>query len=235
MTDPQELELYNGRRLPSATDLRKQLRLGLEAVITEERKNREVHGPEDTYPLQRRLGGIEETAKDYGNAFRDFARDVRAVVEEELIEAVGDQDGIPNIGITIPDTDGTDLKVTVDVTNSYDIDVDALDSAVVFEILHDRADTIKAMFEAEYRGDGEASQGALADVLAHAMRRARDQGKFQPQVSKVRQLARSLARRPDGEKLASTVMDAVTKSPIYKGVKVERVQPKESRQEVGDG
>jgi hypothetical protein len=226
MTNSQDLVLHDGRHVPAAPDLRKQLHLGLDAMITEGRAGRTVAAPEDTYPLQRRLAAVEETAKDYGRAFSEFARDVRAVVEEELADAVGEQDGIPMSGLTVPDTDGTDLKITLDARNEYDVDRDALFPALAYAVLSEQSDAISAMFRAEFTGDGDTAQAALVGLLTYAMGRAVNHGRFEPRVSKVRATAKELARQPGGDVLAGTVTDAIRKTVLYRGVRVERTQPK---------
>jgi hypothetical protein len=231
MTEPdQELILHDGRKLPAATDLRRTLRAGLDAAIAEEETALAAKGdplPEDYYHAFRRYGAIAETAADYGRAFADFARDVRkSAVLETLATAVGEQDGVPNQGITVPDIDGTDLKIEIDAANSYSFDESALRNATAFQFMTDRHEQLVKMFQSEFHGDGEEAVRLLSELLADAMAVYTSLGKFVPQVSKVRAAAATVARMEGGETVAAALKQATTKKTDFKGVKVTREQPK---------
>jgi hypothetical protein len=232
-TVPQEngLALHDGRFLPSTPDLRRTLRLGLDSVLSEgyaARGGQEVKKPEDAYPLLRALGALSETMRDYGRAFTEAAREVEARAGDDLIEMYGEQDGIPNGNATVPDTDGTELKVSVDYMNEYSFDVNALISASIMETLASAYVRERAgmMFQAEFNGDGAESTRLLAELLAEGVDRVLALGKFQPQVTKTRALAKTLSTQgADG--VASTITDATTKTVKNKGIKIVREQPKE--------
>lgn len=234
-TVPQEngLALYDGRFLPSTPDLRRTLRRGLDSVLSEgyaARGGQEVKKPEDAYPLLRALGALSETMRDYGRAFTEAAREVEARAGDDLIEMYGEQDGVANDNASVPDTDGTTLKVSVDYLNEYAFDVDALINAVITEAVGNPRDTIRkglaVMYQAEFAGDAEKSVEHLCWVLSEVVQRVLALGKFQPQVTKTRALAKLLSTRGlDG--VASTVADATTKTVRNKGVKIVREQPKE--------
>lgn len=224
-----DLVLHDGRKVPATQDLARLLRLGLNQVIAEERAGKTFETPEDTYAMARRLGSMEEVAKHYGRTFTTFSGDVRLALEEVLVDAVGEQDGVPTSGYVVPDTDGTDLKIGLDTSNSYSVDKDALKSALAFVIMSRYDSMIADMFKAEFDGRGEDAQTMLAELLTEAMEEYAGQGKFEPQVTKVRATAKLLARIPGGEKISAIVTAAIKKTVNYKGVKVERVQPKAAK------
>jgi hypothetical protein len=224
-----DLVLHDGRKVPATQDLARLLKLGLLQVVAEERDGKTFETPEDVFAAVRRLGTMEETAKSYGRAFTGFSGEVRKEIAEFLVDAVGEQDGVPTSGLTVPDADGTDLKVSRDTKNEYDIDRDSLKSALAFSIMKQYDNMIAEMFRAEFDGRGDDAQTMLAEVLTEAMQMYADQGKYEPQVTKVTATAKLLARLPGGDKISAIVMGAIKKRTIFKGVTVERVQPKATK------
>lgn len=225
------LQLYDGRQLPATPDLRRALREGLDHVLAEEFKARggtDIEKPEDAFPLLRRLGGMSETARDYSRAFADFAREVEARAGDDLIEMHGEDDGIPRGSAKVPDSDGSVIKVAPDYVNEYAFDVDALISAHVARLLADDQHRARLgeMFAAEFEGDGDRSTELLADVIAAAVHGVLELGKFTPQVTKTRALAKILSQHGQ-DRVASTISDATTKTVKHKGTKIEREYPKE--------
>lgn len=230
-TEEQGLTLHDGRQLPATPDLRRTLRLGLEQVLTEEyaaRGGQEVEKPEDAYRTLRRLGGMSETARDYSRAFVDFAREVEARAGDDLIAMHGEDDGIPKGSASVPDLDGTTLKIKPDYLNEYEFDVDALISAAIASLLEQEAvrGQVGKMFQAEFSGEAERSVELLVDVMTMAVSNVLALGKFQPQVTKTRALAKMLSGWGQ-DAVASTIGDATTKIVKHKGTKIEREQPKE--------
>ncbi|HEY2101421.1 MAG TPA: hypothetical protein VGH72_33495 [Pseudonocardia sp.] len=231
MTDSDETALVlGGQTLPTARNIRTVLREQIEAgVITERRRRGDVHQPEDTFPMQRSLADVIRACLEYRDAF-DFARkEALAIAEEELITAVGDQDGIPASPLTVPDAEG-DVKITLDTQNEYDIDPDALRSAVAFAVLSDSAELIERLFREDIRQtpdqDWDEREGILAQLITDALTMLGTLGKFTPQVSKVRAFAAELARTPGGDGVSSTVSSSIRKNVRYRGVKVERKEGK---------
>lgn len=232
MTDPEKgLALHDGRQLPTTRDLRTVLREGLDAVQQEEYEKRggaAVSKPEDGYALLRRFGAMEETATDYMRAFGDFAKDVRERSGEQLAIMYGEQDGVPNDDATVPDLDGTTLKVKRQHENKYSFDLDSIISGTVVGMLSDPevSEALAEMFQAEFRGDPQVSISSLTWVLAEAVKRVLSTGKFEPQVTKVKKLAAQAASTGD-DQLASTVTGAIKKTTRLKGITITREQPKE--------
>lgn len=226
MTEPdaeQGLVLHDGQRLPSTPNLLKLLKQGLASVMAEIKTT--VDTPEDSFAGQRRLAAIAETAKSYGRAFTTFERDsVRPAMEDLLIDAVGEQDGIPTSGITVPDIDGTNIKISVNTENDYQIDQDALKSALAFALITERRERLGQMFAAEFEGNGDEAETILAEILTQAMESITAQGSFKPQITKVRATAKLLARLPGGPKIAATVTGAIKKKVNFKGITVDRTQ-----------
>lgn len=233
MTDQEKgLALHDGRHLPTTADLRTVLREGLDAVQAEEWEKRggaEVAKPEDAYALLRRYGAMAETATDYSRAFADFVKEIKGRAGDELSTMYGEQDGVPNADASVPDADGTTIKVKRDHENRYSFDLDSIISATVLLMLADPEvnEALAEMFQAEFRGDGATTITHLSWVIGDGVRRVLGTGKFEAQVTKVRALAKDAATAGD-DALASTVTGAIKKTTRLKGIQITREQPKEN-------
>lgn len=168
-----------------------------------------VHLPEDTFDMQRRLARTEELFKGYVTAFNAARQTLAQLREEELIEARGEQDGIPLDGMTVPDMEG-DIRITLDAPTVYDIDMDQLVAVLI-------ANLIKA---APVAGDIDLIHYAVTETVAAL----REWGKVEPQVSKVKAWGATLARNGRDQD-AATVRGAISKRNPYRGVKFERKAP----------
>jgi hypothetical protein len=218
-----ELEpAFPASQLPAPHDLVGELRLRLEAVVTEERARRgDVHAPEDIYESVRRIGALSEGLTDYGRAFVTIAKEANGFVEEELVEAVGEQDGVPNSGLRVPDVDGTDLKIELDTRNEYNIDTEIVMTGVAHLVV-----TTNPAMGSVQDGDEEDATDLVVELLMDAMTSLVACGQFKPQVTKVRAMATEIART--NPKVASTITDMIkrAKRSEFRGVKVKREQPK---------
>lgn len=184
----------------------------------------EVTVAEDTFDVQRRLTDARERLKGYADAFNDGAKMVSTLQEEELVDAVGEQDGIPMSGLTVPDPQG-DIRITVNNENSYDVDTDQLLAAVAARALigpsgRPVADSLRAVVEGDER-DPDDLEDILHSLLLGALRQLLRAGKFTPQVTKVKAYAAELSRSGRDD-LAAIVSGALTKTTTYKGVTVNR-------------
>lgn len=218
-----ELEPAFGRSLPAPHTLVGELRARLESTVLALRAERgEVHAPEDVWESVRALGAIAEGLADYGSAFSKVAKETRGYIQDELEVAVGEQDGIPNSGMSVPDVDGTNLQISLDVRNEYDIDIEPVKSGVLALVLA----TNPAMILVHELQGQDAVVDTLAELLADAMTTLLACGTFRPQVTKVRALATEIGRTDP--KVASTINGALSraKSVKFQGVKVKREQPK---------
>lgn len=208
--------LVDGLREP--TELKRALRERVQlAYSTLARERGEVHVPEDTFDMQRRLGGAHDLFKGYQAAFAEVVKLLKQLMEEELVEAVGEQDGIPNQGMTVPDIEG-DIRLSRDEPRVYAVDMDQL-VGVLTEVISDKV----------LREDLTATQqpsltGAAEFAVAQAVATLLSWGKFEPQVSKVRAYAATLARNGD-DRASSIVTGAITERSPYRGVKFERRKP----------
>jgi hypothetical protein len=218
--------------LPEPREFARLLRERLEAEIIRVREERgEVHQAEDVYQLSRGLSRYIEIAGEYKRAFDGTAKIAKQELENELIDAVGEQDGTPTGGLTVPDLDGTDIKLALDQANSYDIDASVLRSALAARILESGAvqeNVEQLAVSAAVHDDEEASgklDNYLAEVITLALEEYEQLGAFSPQVSKVRAFAKDLAGR-GADSLASLVSAAIRKTQTYRGVKVSREERK---------
>lgn len=240
MPDSGELEPMPeaARALPSPREFGAQLRTWLDDQIVRVRTLRgETSAPEDTHALVRSLRGFEETAGEYARAWSGAAKVAKQEIENELIEAVGEQDGVPQSGMAVPDHDGTSIRISLDTANSYDIDENALYPALAEVVLMttdvltdiENACLDAALAEPEDRPRATAERNAVvARALIVAMTELPRVGTFTAQVTKVRALAAELGRLGD-DALASTVTGAIRKTTTYRGVKTTREQPKEEK------
>lgn len=204
--------LVDGLREP--TELKRALRERVQlAYSTLARERGEVHVPEDTFDMQRRLGGAHDLFKGYQAAFAEVVKLLKQLMEEELVEAVGEQDGIPNQGLTVPDTEG-DIRLSRDEPKVYEIDLDQLVGVLVGVLELETAKTGLAFAAVE--GVERTVHCTVKTLLSW--------GKFEPQVSKVKAYAATLARNGD-DRASSIVTGAITEKSPYRGVKFERRKP----------
>lgn len=219
--------------LPEPSSLRRVLLDQVESAYAALRAARgPVTVPEDTFDAQRRLVQARELFAGYSDAFRKARTRIAQILEEELVEAVGEQDGRPNQGLTVPDASG-DIRVSLDMARVHDIDTDALVSWVAASYTQRLTELISASLgslgpayppadggewaTSSYAGDVYTEvQGALFALLGL--------GSFTPQVSKVRALAETLARNGHDSDAAVVRGTIVTRS-TYQGLKVERKSP----------
>ena len=223
--------------LPAPSEFARMLRDWLDAEILAVREQRgDVERPEDTHQLVRSLQGVVEIFGEYGRAFFTAAGVARQVLEEELATAVGEQVGAPGKptqGMTVPDLDGTMIKMVLDHANSYTIDLDTVRAALAELILATTdiaTDLQDAALDAALAApeDRAAATGALhvlvARILVHAMTAHDRFGKPSVGVTAVRKLAKDLGALGD-DKLAGAVTGAIRKTTDYRGVKITREQP----------
>lgn len=212
--------LVSGLREP--TDLKRELRARIQEAYAELVAERgEVHVPEDTFAMQRRLGLERDRFAAYASAFTEVTKLLRTLMEEELVEAVGEQDGIPNQGLTIPSADG-DIHLSLDTAKVYDIDMDQLLAVHTSQTLNtvdelDMLDNTRAPTKDEVAA-------LVTTVIDATVGTVLSWGKFELQISKVRAYAATLAR--NGRDDASAVVTgAISESHPYRGVKFERKSP----------
>lgn len=192
----------------------------------------EVTRPEDTYEVQRRLAGAADTLGEFERAFAAGRKAVNSYQREEFELALGDREVTPGESMKVPDAEG-DLRVGADTANVYNIDVEALISAVAATVIGTGAPgtSLDCWVTDVVNGDTDpfVDPESLPDILAQAIsdgvRTLITCGKFEPQITKVNAYADSLARSGD-DHLAATVNSAIVKTVKLKGVKVERKEPK---------
>jgi len=228
-------------RFPDHHTLAEALRDGVNTTLARLREERgPVHVAEDVFDTVRWMAGTAEKLDDYGRAFASAAATVRQYAEDELADAVGEQDGVPTSNLTVPDVDGSNIKLTKATSNTHTIDPDALLSAVAFAVLadldlagnvalalDDRYDRVELAARSTCDAAWEKADELLAEALMEAMRRYVALGSFGPQVTKVKAFALELARQDPA--VASTVSGAVKTTKGYAGVKMTREHPKTTK------
>lgn len=234
MTQPQDraLELADAT-IPAPRNIRAELKRQLnQAVLAERQRRGQVHVPEDTYPMHRALARVIETCGEYERAFKDAAKEARAIAQEELIDIVGESDGVPNQGMTVPDAEG-DVVISRDMGRVHEFDRDALFAAIAFEVIESLelarqvmktlglGPTGRSTEPEGYESDGEELESLLTGALMLAMQRLTECGKFEPQVTKVKTFTTSLARH-GADSVAAVVTSSHRIREVFKGLKVER-------------
>lgn len=214
--------LWQPLQMPAPTVLREALLLRLENLVVDARRERgAVTLPEDTFGLVRSLTQSRELLGEYKSAMVAAERFVDGEITEELTEAVGEQDGVPTANLTVPDLDGTNIRLLRDQANEYSIDLSALMAVVI-------ADVMSSWVLVERVRDATSASDAAELVMGgiqYAFERLLQTGKFEPQPTKLNAYAMDLAGTGKDD-LAAAVSSAVKKKTRYKGVKVERVQRK---------
>lgn len=232
-------------KFPDHRTLGKALQDGVNATMDQLREARgKVVTPEDTYETVRWAQGIAESFHEYGRAFAGAAALVGQYAEEELVEAVGEQDGIPTRGLTVPDVDGSDIKITKETSNTHHIDRDAVlralavsfvhqhDAAgMLAELLSDLYARVEMVDESTEEQVYRRAEEHLATLLILAFGELAALGTFNLQVTKVEAFSKELARRD--ALLASTVTGAMRKTVKYSGVKMSRTFPKSKEKPSG--
>lgn len=218
------------RSLPAPRDVGRALREALTARVNAEREARgEVHQPEDVSPLVRSLAGAKELLDEYARAFTGAAGLAREELDEELLAAVGEQDGVPLSGLTVPDLDGTDIRITLNKTNNHNIHQYTVLTAVI-------GHTIARMKggEPEQRENepDEEYDDRYWSWVFRVIERVLDQvlnlGSYSMQVSKVQAYAVALAGQGE-DNLAAVVRGSIKTTQNYRGTKLERKERKEKK------
>lgn len=222
---------------PDHRDLAQALRARVDAAVFELRQERgDVHAVEDVFPLVRWGQATAEKLNDYARAFATAAEHLTGYVSDELVEAVGERDGLPARNLVVPDVDGTDIHLTAQTSNVYLIDADNVLAAAVADLVRetDMAGELAAVLVKLYsvavpvpedreQAVYDEAEGLLVRFLLDGIERARDLGRLDLQVSKVRAFGKDVARRDTS--LAATVSTSVRSTTKFNGVKVQRVTP----------
>lgn len=183
----------------------------------------EVTSQEDVYAVVRKVTSWHEQAKGLKAAFEAARKQTGELLEDELVAAGGEQDGIPNQKtLKVPDVAG-DIRVTAKTEYVYHIDVESLISATA--AVHLGGTEVGNIIDI-VNGDHESiSPDQLPDVLAElidgAVRSVLSCGNFEPQVTKTTAYADSIARGGE-DALSGVVRDAIRRTEKFKGVEMKR-------------
>lgn len=202
--------------LPSPAALSEWLTSVIEAGVVRMRSERgPVTQPEDVYPAVRAVSRADDLLAAFEAAISAARTRIRGVLEEELAEAVGEQNGIPNGSLSVP-VDGQIVKIGAAYTNSYDIDTQQVAGAMVAAL----ADEWAGAQAHDPEGFALAAIEQIIDPDTGIL------GKTSAKPTKVKAVAASLAAR-ELDPLAAVARSAIG-SPVrtFKGVTVERSTPK---------
>lgn len=199
--------------LPPPPEVKRALIEQFNAAVARERQQRgDVARPADVWPMVRAVEAFRDLVDSYARALTDTSKTAKQVLEEELFEANGEQDGIPTSPLQVPDG-GSLIRVAANTANSYDFDRSQVVAALA------------ALVELEWAADPHQPNpaddpGQFAAIVAE---RALDMvGSAALKVTHVRALAAQLGHSGH-DALAQVVTDAIRSKRIYKGVSVDRV------------
>lgn len=181
----------------------------------------EVLQPEDTYDLHRRLQATREQMGGYERGFKEVGALIGQLQQEELVEAVGEQDGVPLSGLTIP-TAGGDIVVAPSFKRVNDIEPEAVQTAIVNGVVEAWMEPI----EHAAVHSTETLEESLRELVQQALTVLIGTGKWEPQISKLKATAQEWARSGHDD-LAGRLMAAHTVRQKYQDrVDVTRKEPK---------
>lgn len=142
----------------AAPALRAALIDGLRADVTDRRAARGVvAAPEDTFDVVRRLTDAGEVLRSFASAFTEAAKEADALTAEEATIALGEQDGVPNGSLFVPDGVGQRIAVRADWGPGDSVwDVGSL----IGWLIEDEVADVKASRRREARERAEARQAA---------------------------------------------------------------------------
>lgn len=241
---------YGG--LPDPVEFTRQFKAGIERAFSVARAELgENPTEEQTFALHRTMAKGFELAKGYKGGFEAGRKLFSELQAELLTDAVGEQDGVPNKGLLVPDAEG-DITLKVGSSNVHTIDVEGLKAAVAAHVIgHDVIDgpatrqldgsptpdhyasmSFTTAVRRIVEGDGPEDPESLGDVLAEALMQAMDVyatlGAFTPQVSKVREFAAEVARRGD-DPLSGAVLATIETKRKLDGVTMTRATTPRAR------
>jgi len=213
-------ELVDG--LPDPQALKRTVKERIEQAYADLHKARgEVLKAEDTYDLHRRLQATREQMEAYSRGFAEVAKLIAQLQQEELVEAVGEQDGVPLSGLTIP-TAGGDIVVKPSFKRVNDIGPEAVQTAIVHGLVEAWIESIE--HAAVHSAD--TLEENLRELVQQALTVLIGTGKWEPQVTKLKVTAQEWARAGHDD-LAGRLMAAHTVRQQYQDkVDVSRKEPK---------
>jgi hypothetical protein len=213
-------ELVDG--LPDPQELKRVVKQRIESAYAELHEARgQVLRPEDTYDLHRRLQATREQMESYARGFTEVAKLVGQLQQEELVEAVGEQDGVPLSGLTVP-TAGGDIVVSPSFKRVNDIDPEAVCTAIVNGV----ADAWSEPIEHAAVHSTEKLDESLREMLAQALAALTGTGKWEPQVTKLKATAAEWARAGRDDMAAELMRAHSLRQKYQDKVDVTRKAPK---------
>lgn len=184
----------------------------------------EVHDAADTFQVLRNITGTLEVVKQYASTFGDLAKEL-ATYQRDQLERIPQR----TEALTVPDAEG-DISVQLDQYNVHEIDTIGLMAATSAVVLSGTEVVEVIVSAVEDAADADQQQrqveNQLANVLHMGMMLLVDLGKFEPQVTKVREFAKQQARTgADG--LAAVIAGTIRSSrETRRGAKFTRKEPK---------
>jgi len=181
----------------------------------------EVLRPEDTYDLHRQLQATRERMEAYARGFTEVVKLIGQLQQEELVEAVGEQDGVPNANLVIPSAAG-DITVKPTFKRINDIDPEAVQQAIVKGV----TDAWMEPIEHAAVHSTETLEEGLREMLAQALTALVGTGKYEPQVSKLKATALEWARAGRDDMAGDLMAAHKVRNRFEDKVTVERKVPK---------
>jgi hypothetical protein len=249
MTEPTEtpfsveLEAASLGGLPAPQEFQRVFKLGIERAYNAERAklgDGDHVDVAESLDLHRTLAKGFELAKGYKAAFEAGRKLFDELQAELLADGVGEQDGVPNQDLLIPDPEG-DITLKVGSSNVHTIELESLKAAVAAHVIGrdepDREGTvltgslatfIRDLVNGDTAEDPERLEGILAESLMQAMDVLMECGSFEAQVSKVRAFGVQV-QRDGNDPLGAQVLATITTRRKLDGVTMSRKTTPRSR------
>jgi len=179
--------------LPDPTSFRRRIMAAArERYATLVTEQGDIRDAADTYAAHRDLAATREVVDGIASALRALSKEIGTFQQDQLERLPS---GLTE-RLTVPDAAG-DLTVSMDTYNEHTIDVTELQAAVCATVLDNVG--LDYVIELIEDADSEYAQrenlsGALAGLVMAAQVQLAELGKFEPQVTKVREFAKQQAR-----------------------------------------
>lgn len=211
-----------------APKIRAQLTDSIRQAAHEVRASRgSVVYPEDTYDLVRRLTAGGEALRMVRDAFEGAAHECDALIEEEALTGMGEQDGTLLGSLFVPDGEGQRIAVRAEWkagTTSWD-----MTTLCAWLAEDETQDTLAGLARTEGVGWQELSPlqrkevaAAIADTARNALDRLLALGNYSPGAKKIEELRQRYAEKQQDD-TAALLRGLRSSGPrTYQGVKVTR-------------
>lgn len=209
--------------LPTPTEVRKLLSGRIDEAIGYVRQQRgAITVPEDVHPLVRSVFDLRELIGQYVAVLNAIVLTLTQVLEEELIEGVGEQAGVPNGPMSVPTARGTSIRITPKTKNVHDVDTEQVIACVAARAAEEWTARIIREPDTAASPSEQPEQFAM-DVVRAVLDMLGASAKFK--VTAVKALAAEFSVQGHTQ-LAGTVASSIVTRKVLDKVAIEETTPK---------